>query len=416
MNAAGAVSEPASSGADEDAFMLHVDSCLTPVEIINDACILCRHGRIAAVGGASAFEGLDDVPRLERSGCRVIPGLVDTHIHGAGGFDLMRILEHAEGLADMSRTLARHGVTAFLPTLISSKPELVMAMVAAVAAACHDETLPGALPVGIHLEGPFINPQMRGAQNAEFIRAVDLGEARELIAAAAGKLRIMTFAPELERADELIELLLQHRIIPSMGHSIANEEATMRAIDAGASRCTHFFNGMPQLSQRDVALSAVALNDDRVTIELIADGVHVNPRMIDLACRAKPRNRVVGISDGSPGAGLGDGLYEFGTDQVRIENGASRRVSDGRIAGSCLTLDTAMRNFSSYCAAFTELEAVACYSLNAARSIFLDDRGFLLPGRRADMTVIDQDGNVVMTIVSGRVVYERDAGSGIVPS
>lgn len=396
---------PDAGTRDGDAFVLHVDSCLTPLEVIHDACILCRNGTIDAVGGASAFEELTEIRRIERPGCRAMPGMVDTHIHGSGGYDLMRILENPD-VGAMSRLLARHGVTSFVPTLLAAHPEKLMALLSTLGGLCH-RPQEGAVPVGIHLEGPFINPGKRGTQNADLIRPIDLIELRDLLAAGGDALRIMTFAPELDQSANLIEMLLQNRVVPSMGHSLADEAASVRAIDAGASRCTHLFNGMPMLSQRDVGLTAVALNDDRVTIELIADGVHVNPRMIDLACRAKPRRRVVGISDGSPGAGLADGTYTFGTDEVTIENGASRRVSDGRLAGSCLTLDDAMRNFQSYCEAITELEAIACYTLNAARSIGLEDRGIIQPGKRADITVVDENWNVVMTVVAGRVVYER---------
>ncbi|MFA4943855.1 MAG: N-acetylglucosamine-6-phosphate deacetylase [Lentisphaeria bacterium] len=388
-------------------FILQVDSCLTPLEVIRDACLLVQDGRIGAVGGESAFADLADIPRIVRPGCRAIPGMIDTHLHGCGGYDLMHIGSHPD-IAVMSTTLARHGVTSFVPTVLAAPQPQLLEILAALAQLCH-RSRQGAVPVGIHLEGPFINPLKRGTQNADFIRQIDLGEARELIAAAAGQLRLMTFAPELERATGLIELLLANRAVPSMGHSLADEEATLRAIDAGTARCTHFYNGMPLLSQREVGLTAVALNDDRVTIELIADGVHVNPRMIDLACRAKPCDRVVGISDGSPGSGLPRGLYEFGTDTVQIEGGASRRLSDGRLAGSGLTLDVVMANFQAFCETLDEMAAFACFTLNAARGIGLDDRGILQPGKRADITVLDAELRVAMTIVEGHIVYDREA-------
>ncbi len=388
------------------AFILQVDECLTPLETIRDACILCRDGVIAAVGGASAFVGLDDLPRLHCPGCTAIPGLVDTHIHGAGGYDALRADVNPD-VSPMSLTLAAHGITSFVPTVLSATPARLLEVVHSLAGLCHDAH-PGAVPIGIHLEGPFINQQKRGSQNAAAIRAIDLGEARDLLAAANGKMRIMTLAPELERAELLINLLREHGVAPSMGHSLADEAATLRAVDAGATRCTHFYNGMPQLGQRDVALTAVALTDDRITIELIADGVHVHPRMVDLACRAKPRGHVVGTSDAATGAGLADGFYEFGGDQVQIADGSCRRVSDGRLAGSCMTLDRALRNFRAFVPELKVNEAIACFTLAAARSIGFQDRGLIQPGRRADIAILDPEWNVVMTVVNGRIVYDRE--------
>lgn len=387
-----------------EAFILRVDSCLTPTEIISDACILCTGGVINAVGGASAFQELQDIPWIHRPGCIAIPGLVDTHIHGTGGYDVMT---GGPDISSMSSTLASHGVTAFMPTVLSADVPKMLERLEKTAALCQDG-LHGAVPVGIHLEGPYLNVQKRGSQAAEFIRAVDEGEARELLEAGRGKIRIMTFAPELERAESLLELLLARQVVPSMGHSLADEEATRRAIDIGATRCTHFYNGMPQLTQREVSLPAVVLTDDRVTIELIVDGVHVHPRMIDLACRAKPRNRVVGISDAATGAGLAEGLYHFGNDMVQVSEGSCRRVSDGRLAGSCLTLDTAMRNLRRFSPALSDQEVISCFTLNAARSVGLGDRGQIQPGRRADITLLDADWNIRMTFAGGRLVYDRD--------
>lgn len=388
-----------------DAFILHIETCQTPLELIRDACIYCRNGMITAVGGSSAFAGLDDLPRISRPGCVAIPGLVDTHIHGTGGCDLMDA-DVDDDIGCMSAVLAMHGVTAFVPAVLAAPRAKMLKVIQALAGLCHNKH-PGALPVGIHLEGPYLNQQKRGTQGAEVVRAIDLGEAREFIAAAAGQLRIMTFAPELDRAEALVELLREHQVVPSMGHTAADETAARRAIDAGATRCTHFYNGMPPLAQRDIGITAVALTDERVTVELIADGVHVHPRMIDLACRAKPRNRVVGTSDATQGAGLADGSYHLGVDLVELTNGISRRVADGRLAGSGLTLDQALKNFLKFAPSLAKPDAIACYTLNPARSIGLTDRGAIQPGKRADIAVFDPEWNVVMTIVNGHIVYDR---------
>ena len=385
-------------------FILHVNSCLTPHERVHNASLLFRRGRIAAVGGFSALRELDDIESVHLSDCFAVPGLIDTHIHGTGGFDAMDA-DIDEHLDRMERILVSHGVTAFVPTLLSNTAERMLTLAHSLASLC-ERPSPGAIPVGIHVEGPFLNREKRGAQAANHIHGVDLGLTRELIAAGNGWIRTMTLAPELGGSDTLIELLLENDIIPSLGHSLATGDQAAAAIQAGASRATHLFNGMPPLNQRKTGLTTVGLTEDSVTIELIVDGIHVHPSMVDLACRIKPKQRIVGISDATQGAGLAEGIYHLGQDEIRISGGASRRVSDGRLAGSCLTLDTALRNMRQF-TTFSDADAVACYTCNPAASIGLTDRGTLQPGCRADIVVLDQNWDVQLTIVGGAIVYDR---------
>ena len=387
-------------------FILRIDSCLTPSARIHNACILCRDGTIQALGGYSALKEFEDIPCIDMSHCHAIPGLVDTHLHGTGGFDAMGA-DTENGLAGISAVLARHGVTSFVITVLSAATDKMLEVIEALAKA-HEEEHPGAVPVGIHIEGPYLNHEKAGAQSEMAIRPVDLGEAEELVKAGSGRVKTMTFAPELKHSEELVRLLVANGVMPSMGHSMAAEEHVLRAVSAGAMRCTHLFNGMPPLSQRDVGLTSVALTDDRLTIELTADGFHVHPRMIDLACRIKPAAGVVGISDATQGAGLEDGFYHLGGDSVCISKGVCRRVSDGKLAGSCLTLDSAMRNLAEF-SSLSEQQVVACYTRNAAISVGLMDRGEIQPGRRADIAVVDENWNVQMTVVNGNIVFDARA-------
>ncbi len=394
--------ESISDGPPESPLLLHVSRCLTPFQEIHNAAILCRDGMIHAVGGASAFRGVQDVPQIRAPDGCAIPGMVDTHIHGTGATSVMAATS-ASDLLPMSRMLASHGVTTFLPTVISAPREQMEAVVHSLAEACR-ENYPGAIPVGLHLEGPFISSNMRGTQQ-ECVRDADPGELRALLEAGNGKVRIMTFAPERKGCIEIIPVLREHGVIPSMGHTAADGETTLRAVEAGATRCTHFYNRMPLLAHRDIYLTTVALTDDRISIELIVDGILVHPRMIDLVCRAKTHDRLIAVSDAVQGTGLGCGLYRLGSDQVRIAKGASRRVSDGLLAGSCLSLDRAVLNLERF-SSLTHQEAIACATVNAARSIGLTDRGVIQPGKRADIAVLDQNGVVTLTLVRGRVVYD----------
>jgi len=396
------IQETTSNERPDSPMLLLVGRCLTPFQEIHNAAILCRGGMIHAVGGASAFRGVQDVPQIHAPDDCAIPGMVDTHIHGAGATSVMAS-DTMPDLVPMSQALAAHGVTTFLPTVISAPREEMRAVVRRLAETCRED-YPGAVPVGLHLEGPFISSNMRGTQQ-ECVRDADPGELRDLLEAGNGKIRIMTFAPERKGCIEIIPILRDHGVIPSMGHTAADGETTLRAVEAGATRCTHFYNRMPLLAHRDIYLTTVALTDDRISIELIVDGILVHPRMIDLVCRAKTRDRLVAVSDAVQGTGLGDGLYRLGSDRIRIADGASRRVSDGLLAGSCLPLDRAVVNLVRF-SSLTHSEAVACATVNAARSIGLTDRGVIQPGKRADIVVLDRNGRVRLTIVRGRVVYD----------
>ncbi len=385
-------------------FILKVNSCLTPVETIHNASILCRDGMIQAMGGYSALQVLEDIPCIDMSHYHAMPGLIDTHLHGSVGFAAMDADQDSD-LSVISAGLAKHGVTSFVLTVLAAARQKMLNVIDALASA-HGQQFPGAVPVGIHLEGPYLSLAKRGAQSAEAIRSIDIGEARELIQAGKKHIKTMTFAPELEQSTDLVKLLLENNVVPSMGHSMAEEDDVKQAVAAGATRCTHLFNGMPPLNQRKAGLTSVALTDDRLTIELIVDGVHVHRRMIDLACRIKQDNRVVGISDATQGAGLKDGIYHLGEDKVQLQSGVCRRVSDGTLAGSCLTLDQAMRNLCEF-SSLSKNQVLKCFTSNAADSIGLGDRGVIQPGKRADIVVVDDNFQIQMTIVGGRVAYDR---------
>jgi N-acetylglucosamine-6-phosphate deacetylase len=390
----------------KDRVLYLVDNCLTPFERIEQAGILCEGQYILAIGGASAFNKDPGLEVVDLAGSYAVPGFVDTHIHGAGGFDSSTVDEHNEDISSMCRTLASHGITSFLPTIVSNEHKRLLNIIDILADMCEKEYY-GAEPVGIHSEGPFINAHKRGAQQRDYIRQVDLGEAKELIAAGKGKIKIMTLAPEIKNAISLIELLCENNIIASMGHSLADEETFIRAVDAGATRCTHLFNGMPALHQRAVGLTAMALVDNRIDVELIVDGALIHPRMIELACRAKPNNRIIGVSDAVEGAGMDDGDYHLGECEIHVQNGKVT-THDGVLAGTTQTLEKGWQHLAT--ASHMSLnDAAACLSVNPARSIGLYKRGELRPGFFADITFFATDSNNVrMTVSKGSVIYDRE--------
>lgn len=381
------------------------DYCLTPYENISKSGILCEQGKILAVGGASAFVKEPGLEVIDMRGAYATPGFIDTHIHGAGGFDSSTASEDGADIDMMCKTLASHGVTSFVPTIVSSPIDSMLSSLTALVKAL-DKEHTGAEPVGIHMEGPFINKQKHGSQKVEDIfDEIDLGLAQELISAGQEKIKIFTFAPELKGSTNFVELLLENNIVPSMGHSVAYEDDVMKVIEAGAVRCTHIFNGMPPLHQREVTLTTVALTDDRITIEIIADGFHLDPRMVDLACRSKPKNKLIGVSDAIQGAGLKDGTYHLGSSEITVEDGLSRTL-DGTIAGTTMTLEKGWHHLVTY-SHLQNLEAATCFTVNPARDIGLADRGVLRPGKRADISFFDTETNKTrLTVSRGRIVYD----------
>ncbi len=383
-----------------------VDYLISPDRRIENGAVLCEDDQILAVGGLSAFSMDKELELLKFENAYMTPGFIDTHIHGAGGFDCSSVDVSPRPIDAMSRILGERGVTSFFPTVVAS-PEAEMVANLARLAEEMKRPLPGAVPAGINIEGPFINPFKRGAQEEEAIRPIDLGFARALIDAGQGMVKVMTFAPELEHAVELIEFLLENGVKPSMGHSIANEQQTMRAIDAGASYCTHLFNGMPPLHQREMGLSSIALTDNRVTVELIIDGRHIHPRMVDLACRCKKTSQLVGISDCTMAAGMPNGEYRIGPSRILVKDGFSQ-TEQSVLAGTTTMLDSGWHSLMS-CGHLPETQAAVAVTSNPAAAFGLKDRGVLLPNRRADLAIFERRTNrPLLTVCNGRIVYSAE--------
>lgn len=371
------------------------DFCVTPMEKIISCGILCERGNILAIGGASAFSLMEDGLEIIRiPKCYAIPGLIDSHIHGISYFDAAGICENENVLAQMGGEVVKHGITSFCPTLASRPKEEMLKIISKLAEAIEKGGLPADVP-GIHLEGPFLNPEKRGSQDERWICSqIDLGYARELLHAGNGKIKLFTFAPELEGAEKLIELMMLHGAIPSMGHSLANEEQTLRCIDAGAQRCTYIFNGMPQLYHRESSLTSVALTDDRVSVEIISDGTHVHPCFVNMAARCKPHDKIIGISN-----------------NIALTNGAETKdgvitTKDGILAGTTMPLEKSWAQLASFARIQPRL-AAECFTRNPAINLGLITRGELLPGKRADISFFDIKTRAVrMTVVRGEIKYD----------
>lgn len=337
-----------------------------------------------------------DVPAIDARGAYLIPGLIDLHIHGMLGFDVM---DADGGLLTMARALPQYGVTGFLPTTVSMDGVSIESALLAVRGAQGESG--GARILGAHMEGPYLCEKKKGAHEARYLRAPD----RAFVEKFLDVIRVLTLAPET--GGELIPWAAGNGIIVSLGHSAATYEQACAAFDEGASHVTHLFNGMSGIHHQEPGLAGAALLRDDVYAELIADTVHVRPELYPLIYRTKGSNRILLITDCMRAGGMPPGSYKLGNLDVETD-GRSARLADGSLAGSVLTLNRAVRNFERYAHA-PRHAAVAMTSAIPAQRLGLEGEcGSLRVGLRADMAIADEDMNIRRTFIGGQEVYCAD--------
>lgn len=357
--------------------------------------LLVEAGRIAAklpVGEA----GPPDVARVDLAGRALAPGFVDLHFHGRAVF--ARQGEELDAVRADAASLLRHGVTAYLPTTLAWEPERLRERVKSLASCVNAASWRGARPLGIHLEGPWLNPAAAGAQPGSGIRPGDPAELEDLLARAEGAIRMVTLAPETPGAGALLVALARHGVVAAMGHSHAEAGQIEAAVAEGLCHVTHLFNAMTPLRHRGLGVTGVALSDDRLTCDLIADGIHVDPGAVRVAARAKGEGLIL-ISDRvepPPGGSFGAGAVQ--------ELDGALRLADGTLAGSTLDLDTARRNVSAF-GALDAMQALAAVTLRPARRLGVEAvHGTLRVGARADFAILGAGGEVEETWLAGRRV------------
>lgn len=386
-----------------------LDPETSPDESGQPGALLVRDGRIEStlrVPRESELRGIDAL-RTDLHGGWLAPGFVDVHVHGglAGG----AADDAAGALADLAASSVRHGATSFLATTVALPSAALFSQVAALASALDDAPDGGANALGIHLEGPWIDPGAAGAQPAGGIRPAAPEEVRSVLDAGAGRIQLVTLAPEIEGAPGLLAELGRRGIAAAAGHSRAGPDAIERAIDLGLRHVTHLFNAMSPAHHRTLGVAGCALADDRLTCDLICDGAHVHPAMVRVAARAK-HDRLILITDridpGAPDSPLpsGDAVAGIAAAGLRSD-GIALRLPDGRLAGSCLQLDGAIRNVVGW-GAMTRLEAIAACSVRPARLLGREaEIGTLRPGARADLVVLGDAGDIRETWVGGVRAY-----------
>jgi N-acetylglucosamine-6-phosphate deacetylase len=327
----------------------------------------------------------------------VAPGLIDLQVNGGFGAE---VGDDPAAIRRLATRLPEVGVTAFLPTIITSPAPYYPRVFAAFAAARQS---PGARALGLHVEGPFLSARRAGAHRLDLIAAADDALFDSIL--ASDDVRLMTLAPERLGAGERIRRLRERGIVASLGHTDASYEELVTGIDAGATMVTHLYNAMSSFAHRAPGVIGAALVDDRVTVGLIADGIHSHPASVRLALRAKGVERIALVSDLMPAAGLPPGRYEFGGEPVIVEGETASRAN-GTLAGSVVTLDQAVRKVVRWTDA-TICDALRMASEVPARLLGLSDMGRIAPGSLADLVFLDRELQVEATIVGGQVAWRR---------
>ncbi|HMV85914.1 MAG TPA: N-acetylglucosamine-6-phosphate deacetylase [Blastocatellia bacterium] len=379
---------------------------VTPQTIIENGTVLCEDGKVQFVGSARDAQPEPGSQIIDATGGVVMPGFIDTHFHGSGGDDVMA--NGSEGIRRISRALLKFGTTGYLATTIAARhDELMKAIEDTRAAEAADNHTPEAAEVlGLHIEGPYINLKFKGAQPIAGIRDPNFDECRELFAAADGRIKIMTMAPELPGAVELIRFLKANGAEASLGHSEADYDTALAAIDAGATRATHLYNAMSGVHHRKPGLASACLNEPGIQAELICDGVHVHPRMAQLAWHAKGREGLTLITDATAAQGVGDGRFTLGDFQIEVRGPLCTLLDGVTIAGSVLTMNAAVGNAMAF-TGMSLIDAAHTASLAPARVCGVADRkGSIEIGKDADLAILNADFSVSHTVRAGQVAWQ----------
>src|SRR6266567_5239089 len=374
----------------------------TPVEEIEHPLLVVEDGQISEVSSRSATELPGNTSLIDFGDAVLAPGFVDIHMHGGAGLDVMRALPSE--LPRLGQFLANHGVTGYFAPTVAAPLDATCAALARLADAIEASVTNGdavqARPLGIHLEGPFLSHKRRGVHPPENLVVPTIAIFERLWQAARGRVRMLTIAPELPGAMEVIAEAARRKVCVSIGHSDAEMPVARDAVRAGARHATHTFNAMRPLDHREPGIIGEVLSDDGITADIIVDGIHVAPEVVKVFLHAKGRERAVLITDAISATGMPDGRYQLGPIEVDVK--AGKCTFQGSLAGSVLTMDRAVRNVTQF-SDWSLRDAVRAATLNPARAVGLaDHHGVLAQGADADFTVLNTAGEVTKTIVRGR--------------
>jgi len=380
--------------------LLHVARAFTPTTELSDTGILLRDGVIEAIGPRSGMSLPAGANEISAAGKIAAPGFLDVHIHGAGGHDVMEGTEDA--LQAVSRIIAAHGTTSYVATTVTARPEDICKASEGISRYIplqHRASDLCAEVLGIHFEGPFISPVRRGVHPEEWLKLPSAELLAQFVAAAGGHALILTIAPELLGAMPCIDAARKSGLVVGIGHTDATFEQARAAFHQGAHHAIHMYNAMRPFSHRDSGVIGAVLTSPDVTAELIADGVHVDETAMRILLQAKGAAGVILISDGISATGMPDGKYTLGSFEVTVSGGVCRNA-EGKLAGSTLTLDRALRNIVGLGASLSD--ALRMLTLNPATLLGIEyKKGSLRVGADADIVLLDDALNVTQVWTRG---------------
>ncbi|MFP5108728.1 N-acetylglucosamine-6-phosphate deacetylase [Neobacillus sp. C211] len=375
------------------------------VRFLSDAepklrCLLIRNGQIESVHNDEESFVIKADTVIYGDGQILIPGMIDVHIHGAEGFDMMD--GTIQSVEAVSRACARTGCTSFLATSVSSTLDDLLKMIKNVKEVAGKE--PGAQLIGLHIEGPYLNVKRKGMQNERYLRHPDLDEIKSIIETSGSLLKMVTLAPELPGGLEMIRFLKGKGIIAAIAHSDATYQEAKLAFQSGASHVTHCFNGMRPIHHRDPGVVIAAFEESSVSVQAIVDDVHLHPAIVRLIYREKGADKMVLITDALQAMGMGDGTYLFGGHEVKVSDGVAK-LTDGTLASSTVTMNEALQKAVQ--SGIPLKDAVLMATQTPADILGMPNKGRIEPGADADLVLLNDQFEVLWTIVNGIIVYSR---------
>ncbi len=372
----------------------------TPDEVIADGAVLIADGRIQTIAPSSQIDLPEKVSCIDATGLHLVPGFIDLQLNGAIGLDFT---SEPRGIWPVAAYLPRTGVTSFLPTIISA-PLTAVSAAQKIITSSPPRGFQGATPLGLHIEGPFLHPDKKGAHNPAHLQLPTAAKVANWL--PENGVRLVTLAPELEGALEVVRLLSERGVVVSAGHSTADFAQATAGFAAGIRYGTHLFNAMPPLHHREPGLAGALLADERTTIGLIVDGAHVHPELVKLVWRLVGNGRLTLVTDAMAALGMPPGHYALGDHEVIVDDKMARLVS-GTLAGSLLTLDTAVRNLITFTGC-SLAEVLPTVTSTPANLLGLPHKGRLAPNCDADLVLLTPDLQVHTTLIGGRIVYQKE--------